>query len=180
MTPEMLAYYEKNTGRKYVPGRKILTPEEFKQLAAGLEVEYQSSMEKIDKSPVTIHHLNLTKQELKSDITSVRVEMKNLAKELRGEMSNLRQELRGEMAGLRQELKNEMASLRQAMSHLQMQMTNAVELLLQKMDETSAKLRVDIDLQRHYWDLAVDHYAPLREKSEDHEVRIQKLETSEF
>ncbi len=128
-----------------------------------------TEMQKIDKSNVTIHHLNLTKQELKSDITTVRVEMKNFSKELKSEMASLRLELKGEMV-----------ELRQAVSNMQLQLTNAVELLLQKMDETSAKMRVDIDLQRHYWDLAVDAYAPLNEKSEDHEVRIQKLEASEY
>lgn len=106
-----------------------------------------TDMQKIDKSYVTIQHFNLAKQELKSEITTVHVAMKNLTR---------------------------------AMDNLHMKVENAVELILQKMDENTAKMRVDIEEQRIHWNLAVDHYAPLHEKCEDHEVRIQKLEASDY
>lgn len=175
----MMAYYKKNQNqyayentyselekeiRKYSEQLRTLPNESsYNEFNAGSKIESASlsksmeaqNMKPINDNYITHSFLDLVKKELKSEITTVRVEMKQQNEGLKTEIANLRLEIKT----------------------LSNKLTNAMELLAQKMDENTAKMRVDIEEQRRHWSIAVDHYGPLYSRQNNHEERILKLET---
>jgi hypothetical protein len=105
-------------------------------------------MEKIDDTFVTRRLLELTKQELKSDITSLRLEVRQYREESKSDNARLKQELTTSMALLRQELKTDIA-----------------------------KVLVILEEQNHNWKMALDGYGLLYQRQDDHEKRLLKLES---
>jgi hypothetical protein len=174
---KLVADYEHKNGRKYdrekyraeflekiQQHRRTTEPKpSYSSLSQGPKVESSSmktmeasAMENLSDTLVTCKMLNLAKQELKSEITTVRLEVKQQGKNLTHHMSHLRQDLTGDMNNLRVELTG-------VMNDLRLDLTHKMDLMMQKMDENQARWRVDIEEQRHAWGLIHDRRVHLHD-----------------
>lgn len=156
-------------------------------------VERPEDMDKIGDTAVTGKMLDLAKQELKSEITTVRLEVKQQGNNLTNNIDNLRIDVARDMDGLRTDLSSDMSKLRsdltsdmnnlrvelsRAMNDLRLDLTNKFDLMMQKMDENQARWRVDLEEQRHFWGLAHDHYVRIWDEQLEHGKRLDDLELS--
>jgi predicted metalloenzyme YecM len=153
------------------------------------KLEEKNFMEKLDDAVVTRKLLDLTKKEIKSDITTLRLETKQMGEYLKSEMAQLKQELRSDMSGLKQELRSDMAQikfemadskqeLKAEMTQLKQELRNEMVLLTQKMEANTAKLLVAIEEQNNNWRLLYDHYGQIYANQTDHGKRLDRLEMS--